>query len=88
MGGSIKENLTGRADVQKPNESGPTGKIGNADASTLLISCGYWDETLKVHTVDGLRLKCSENGGHTKKQFSNKNTKMLLKNKATDCVQS
>ena len=64
MGGSIKENLTGRADVQKPNESGPTGKIGNADASSLLISCGYWDETLKVHTVDGLRQKFSENGGH------------------------
>ncbi len=29
-----------------------------------LISCGYWDNALKAHSLDGLRLKCSETGGH------------------------
>jgi len=38
---------------------------GNKDvSSSVLISCGYNDNTVKVHTLDGLRLKCSENGGH------------------------
>merc|ERR1740121_381176 len=32
--------------------------------SSLLISCGYRDNTVKVHTLDCLTLKCSANGGH------------------------
>lgn len=64
LGGSVMDNLARRADGQKPNEIGSASKVGNTDASILLISCGYWDETLKIHSSDGLRLKCSENGGH------------------------
>ena len=29
-----------------------------------LLSCGYCDDALKAHSLDGLRLKCSEKGGH------------------------
>jgi WD40 repeat protein len=29
-----------------------------------LLSCGYCDNALKAHSLDGLRLKCSETGGH------------------------
>ena len=38
---------------------------GNKEvSSSVLISCGYHDNAVKVHTLDGLRLKCNENGGH------------------------
>jgi WD40 repeat protein len=29
-----------------------------------LLSCGYCDNSLKAHSIDGLRLKCSKTGGH------------------------
>jgi len=29
-----------------------------------LLSCGYCDHSLKAHSLDGLRLKCSKRGGH------------------------
>uniref|UniRef100_A0A7S4NG05 BEACH domain-containing protein n=1 Tax=Odontella aurita TaxID=265563 RepID=A0A7S4NG05_9STRA len=35
------------------------------DASAMLLSCGYWDNAIKAHTVEGLKLKCSESGGHS-----------------------
>jgi len=34
------------------------------DTSSMLISCGYYDNSLKVHSLDGLRLRSCENGGH------------------------
>lgn len=34
------------------------------EAASLIVSCGYWDNTLKVHSTDGWRLECSETGGH------------------------
>ena len=64
LGGLLRDNIVRRGEGQKQNEGSAGGKAGNAEASGLLISCGYWDETIKVHTIDGLRLRCSENGGH------------------------
>ena len=34
------------------------------EASPMIVSCGYWDNTIKVHSTDGWRVECSENGGH------------------------
>jgi WD40 repeat protein len=28
------------------------------------LSCGHWDHTVKVHSLDGMRVKSSESGGH------------------------
>ena len=42
----------------------PSKDIASMEASSLLLSCGYWDNTVKAHSVDGLRLRCSESGGH------------------------
>jgi WD40 repeat protein len=34
------------------------------DAVPVIVSCGYFDNTVKVHSSDGCRLERSENGGH------------------------
>ena len=34
------------------------------EAASLIVSCGYWDNTLKVHSTDAWRVECSEAGGH------------------------
>jgi WD40 repeat protein len=34
------------------------------EASPLIVSCGYWDNTVKIHSADAWRLESSENGGH------------------------
>lgn len=35
-----------------------------AEASALLVSCGYWDDTVKLHSADTLRPVAHESGGH------------------------
>ena len=39
-------------------------KSSSLDSSSLLMSCGYFDSTVKAFTNDSFRLKCSESGGH------------------------
>mmetsp|Transcript_8256 Transcript_8256/g.17836 ORF Transcript_8256/g.17836 Transcript_8256/m.17836 type:complete len:551 (+) Transcript_8256:741-2393(+) len=34
------------------------------DAAPLVVSCGYWDNTIKVHSTDVWKLEASDNGGH------------------------
>jgi WD40 repeat protein len=34
------------------------------EASPVIVSCGFWDNTVKVHAMDNWRLECSETGGH------------------------
>lgn len=34
------------------------------DAAPLLVSCGYWDNKIKVHSTDAWRLEASDSGGH------------------------
>jgi WD40 repeat protein len=34
------------------------------EASPMIVSCGYWDNTVKVHSTDAWRVECSETGGH------------------------
>mmetsp|Transcript_26406 Transcript_26406/g.39141 ORF Transcript_26406/g.39141 Transcript_26406/m.39141 type:complete len:734 (+) Transcript_26406:2-2203(+) len=51
---------------RKSNSSSSRAMEGsiNMDASVSLLSCGYWDDTVKIHTLDGFKLKCSASGGH------------------------
>ena len=41
-----------------------TKDVSSSSIDVTLLSCGYCDNTLKAHTLDGLRLKSSETGGH------------------------
>lgn len=34
------------------------------DSASLIVSCGYWDNTIKIHSTDAWKLECMENGGH------------------------
>jgi len=34
------------------------------DSATLIVSCGYWDNTIKVHSTDAWKLECADDGGH------------------------
>lgn len=34
------------------------------DAALLIVSCGYWDHSVKVHSTDAWRLERSDTGGH------------------------
>ena len=43
------------------NESG----LVTSEASAMIVSCGYWDETVKIHSGDTLRILASETGGHS-----------------------
>jgi hypothetical protein len=38
--------------------------VPSSTFDVTLLSCGYCDYSLKAHTLDGLRLKSSETGGH------------------------
>ena len=62
VGGSIK-------DMQRRHLASKTKRakeipLSALDASAMLLTCGYWDDTVKTHSVDSLKLKCSKNGGH------------------------
>ena len=37
---------------------------GSSDLSYLLLSCGYLDDCVKVHSLDSLQLRSIQNGGH------------------------
>ncbi len=38
--------------------------VNATDSSYLLMSCGYFDNCLKVQTLDSTNLRCNQNGGH------------------------
>lgn len=64
IGGEAKENLR-RKEAMAPSRLAPSSDtISTAEASAMLVSCGYWDDTVKVHSVDGSKVLCSVTGGH------------------------
>lgn len=64
LGGQTKENLR-RKEALAPSRLAPSSDtISAAEASSMLVSCGYWDDTVKVHSGDASRLLCSVTGGH------------------------
>ena len=67
VGGLAKEVLRRNALVTSSSGrliSGHEMSLSTAEASAIIVSCGYWDESLKGHSIDGSRILASENGGH------------------------
>ena len=62
VGGYEKEQLRRKAVM--PSRLASAKDALYTDASALLVSCGFWDSTVKVHAVDTWRQECSETGGH------------------------
>jgi len=56
LGGSITDSIR---NTQQKDIS-----VSSYEPHSLLLSCGYWDNTVKVHSLDGLRFKFSSSGGH------------------------
>jgi hypothetical protein len=66
IGGSVRENLRRKA-AMPPNRLATTSvkdMLATAEASSMMVSCGYWDDSVKVHSMDGSKLLGSANGGH------------------------
>ena len=62
LGGYEKEQLRRKAVM--PSRLASAKDALYTEPSAVAISCGYWDNTIKVHNLDALRLECSESGGH------------------------
>ncbi len=39
--------------------------INVTESAAYIVSCGYWDYTIKAHSVDSLKVQSSDSGGHT-----------------------
>lgn len=65
VGGLVKEELR-RKTVMSSGRliTGSETTLATAETSALLLSCGYWDGTVKIHGAESSRLLVSENGGH------------------------
>lgn len=65
FGGHAKEEQRKKA-VMPSNILIPSGEnpMATSEASVLIASCGYWDDTVKIHTSDTFRVVASETGGH------------------------
>lgn len=65
LGGLVKEELRRNAVLSSGRLiSASEMSLSTAEASAFIISCGYWDQTIKAHNADASRLLASENGGH------------------------
>lgn len=65
IGGRLREDL--RRNSIMPSSRLMTGTettITSAEASSMIIGCGFWDEAIKVHSLETLRGLASETGGH------------------------
>ncbi len=63
IGGYEKEQLRRRKTVVHSRLASAKDAL-YTDAPPLLISCGYWDNAIKVHSTDSWKLESSYNGGH------------------------
>jgi WD40 repeat protein len=66
VGGATKEGIRRKAQTLRLTTSLGTSSDGtrDAEANACILSCGYWDHTVKVHSLDGLKLLGSDVGGH------------------------
>ena len=65
LGGRAKEELRRNAVLPSGRLiSGTELTLAAAEASSMLVSCGYWDDTVKIHGIESLDLMATENGGH------------------------
>lgn len=65
LGGRAKEELRRKA-AQSSSRLLAASEINlaTAESAAMLVSCGYWDDTIKVHSIDTLKVIASETGGH------------------------
>jgi len=63
IGGYEKEQLRRRNTVIHSRLASAKDAL-YTEAAPLLVSCGYWDNTIKVHSTDGWKLESSDSGGH------------------------
>ena len=65
IGGRAREELRRNAILPSGRLiSGSDTTVASTEASAMLISCGYWDGTVKAHSAESLRIIASETGGH------------------------
>ena len=66
LGGFTKEVLRRNALLSSSSRliSGHEMSLSTAETSAVIVSCRYWDESLKAHSIDGSRIVASETGGH------------------------
>lgn len=65
LGGRAKEELRRNAVLPSGRLiSGTELTLSAAETSAMLVSCGYWDDTVKIHGTETLDVMASENGGH------------------------
>lgn len=65
LGGAAKEELRQKAVMTHSRLiSSKADSLGTAEASGYLVSCGFWDNEVKVHTLAGYRLLGGDYGGH------------------------
>uniref|UniRef100_A0A7S1UNE3 BEACH domain-containing protein n=2 Tax=Grammatophora oceanica TaxID=210454 RepID=A0A7S1UNE3_9STRA len=62
IGGEARESI--RRKAQQSRLTSAKDSLSTAELHASIVSCGYWDDTVKVHSVDGLKLTCSDTGGH------------------------
>ncbi len=62
VGGYEKEQI--RRKSMMPSRLASAKDALYTDAAPLIVSCGYWDNTIKVHSTDSWKLESSETGGH------------------------
>jgi len=65
VGGLAKEQLRRKAILSSGRLLTSTEiTLASAETAGILVSCGYWDDTVKVHSMETLRSVASETGGH------------------------
>jgi WD40 repeat protein len=62
LGGYEKEHI--RRKALMPSRLASAKDALYTDSASLIVSCGYWDNTIKVHSTDAWKLECMESGGH------------------------
>ena len=63
VGGATMENIRRKA-LTSVRLASSNDTMKEAEGTAYLLSCGYWDDAVKVHSLDGLKLLCSDFGGH------------------------
>jgi WD40 repeat protein len=65
LGGLAKEELRRNAVLSSGRLISSSETSWSAvETSSYIVSCGYWDETVKAHNYDASRVFASETGGH------------------------
>jgi hypothetical protein len=66
IGGYAKEELRRKAILPSSTRlmAGNEMTLASAEMSGYLVSCGFWDDTINVHSIEPHRLLASESGGH------------------------